>query len=247
VSEDGQIAGADLSGGLYWASRTGATVSLPNPAGYVADASAVSMDGVVVGRAEGASGSVAVAWRVTGGSVFGPVVLGVGGASDVAVSGATTNRVVGFSTSGPSAQAATWDITLLAGGQFSASAPTIIVSAPSVGEAITDSGDVAGVMLSDSRPFVLRGTSLTILEGTRGTQLAVGYDLNDTDVVGYARETRRGVATHRAARWNSTGQYSSLLGSEWAEGVATAINLDGSIVGFGRTSASTPWRAWIIR
>ncbi len=105
---------------------------LPLPTGFTnGQAWGVSGDGIVVGEVDGpAQGTAAAAWRVTAGSVFGPVLLSPNGsiAYDIASLATEVNRVVGEATDSNGVPVATaWDLVVEPGGTFSVGETTTLI------------------------------------------------------------------------------------------------------------------------
>lgn len=262
INDAGQIVGWGVNGPSYWASTSAGPIDLPLPANFHSGiASGISDDGIVTGEIyqevnEQTIGS-AVAWRVTEESVFGPVVLAPEAAgNDVATLASGINRVVGRSADPLFGHVATaWDLSLLSDESFSVITSTTLVP-DETGEAfaITDNGDLTGRVQSwnnaahtnEHIPFVVRNDSLEFLSSGRRNYYGVGFDLNDTNVVG---ETGRywysqGSSTS-ATLWDSRNKHVDLsrqyFDDSWSYTLAHGINRDGEIVGYGSSGA------WLLR
>ena len=240
----GAIVGHSDLGAVYWESRTATPVVLPMPAGATySGASAISLDGVIVGQAGNGVDSFAVAWRVgPSGSIFGPIVLGLGQANSVAMTGANTNRAVGWN--GYDLAAPVWDFTLQPDGSFSVTGSSVLLTG--LANAITDDGDVTGRAFLGGRDqaFVIRSGSVDYLPNVRRQHYGQGNALNASIVVGATAEA--GIFPYTATMWDSRGRRSALLPSSWSYSVASGVNGAGTIVGYG-DNGSGATHAWLLR
>jgi uncharacterized membrane protein len=262
INESGSIVG-DGAGPTYWASPSATPVSLPLPPGYTnGSANGISRDGIVIGEVYGGSSNAgAVAWRVIGSTVFGPEFLpNASSVNDVASLQSVMNRAVGRSDGGPGEAAAkAWDLELHPDGTFSVTSSTILIPGePSVAYAITERGDVSGQVYGDphgadldateDNAFVIRNDSLKLLKAGSGNREGIGFDLNDTDVVG-GTAPYYWTPVRYATLWNSHNQPEDLsaayFGDNWSQAVAYSINDDGDIVGFGTYEGAG--HAWLLR
>jgi hypothetical protein len=92
-------------------------------------------------------------------------------------------------------------------------------------------------------PFVIRNGFMKLL-GTGGrNHHGVGFDLNDTDVVGETGE--RWYSNSIATRWNSRNRRLDLtreyFDQSWSYTTIQGINRDGNMVGYGSGGA------WLLR
>jgi hypothetical protein len=257
VNENGAVVAttaSDPGPALYFRDVWAEPVELPPlPGGVQVYAGSVSLDDIVVGASSASDGTMqAVAWRVTDGSVFGPIALDPlaieSAALGVALDGTGHNAVVGHAKlSSTFQQAVIWDLLLDESGGFTVAAgPTPLFSTHSAACAITDAGDIAGHV--GVRAFVIRGGQLTYLAVPRTHLESAGYNLNDTEVVGYIREGRSGTYYH-GERWSPAAEnLDVLLPSGWTTS-RHALGVDnlGRIVGCGWFSGYGDPRAWLIR
>lgn len=264
VNEHGAIAGygpAPAYDLFYWESPTHAPLTLPLPSGFDnGSVRGISRDGIIVGEIFSAQSSSAAAWRVTGNSVFGPVVISNNSLpNDVASLESGINRIVGASPDAMHGFVATaWDLNLNLNGSFTVASSTVLIpDQTSEAHAITERGDVSGQVFGDlvganldrveDHAFVLRDGSLEVLPAGRRERWGVSYDLNDTDVVGATASYW--FASPQAARWNSSNKLENLAAtyfdSSWTRSVTSGINDAGDIVGFGLFDGDG--RAWLLR
>lgn len=262
INEEGAIVG-DGSGPTYWASLSADPVSLPLPPGYTnGRADGISRDGIVIGEVfGGSSSSASVAWHVTESNVFGPVFLpNASSVNDVASLQSGTNRAVGRSDGGPrAATAKAWDLELYPDGSFTVADSAILTPGESsVAYAITERGDVSGQVYGDRHgadldttedsAFVIRNGSLKFLKAGGGNRIGIGFDLNDSYVVG-ATTSYYWAPLQYATRWNSRNQPENLSESyfddNWSTAIANGINDGGDIVGFGNYGGEG--HAWLLR
>ena len=243
-NEAGAIVGHSDLGAVYWVSRTATPVVLPMPAGATySGASGISLHGVIVGQAGNGVDSIAVAWRVgPSGSIFGPIVLGLGQANSVAMTGANTNRAVGYS--GYVLGALAWDLTIVPDGSFSVTGSSVMLTG--LANAIRDGGDVTGCAFlgGKDQAFVIRSGSLIYLPQHARQHYGQGNALNASIVVGATAEY--GISPLTATMWDSRGRRSSLLPSTWSYSVANGVNEAGKIVGHGDNGAGAT-HAWLLR
>jgi uncharacterized membrane protein len=256
INEADAIVGWAPTGPQYWASSSADPIDLPLPTGFSTGvAHGISLDGVVVGEVLGGQEISAAVWRVSEGTIFGPVVLGVGGANDVAVSGPGTNRIVGRAGDATYGHVATaWDLELNPDGSFNVMESTILVPGQKAEAfAISADGDVTGIIRywneqqheNTGQAFVIRGGSLELLRsGGRNNLYGVGFDLNDTDVVG-AIGRNGPLSPPIATQWDFRNKREDLMqeffNDSWSSTSAQGINDDGSVVGFGSAGA------WLLR
>ena len=250
INDAGEIVG-DSEGPAYWASSTADPVPLMLPPQFITGwALGISADGVIVGELFDGSQTAAAAWRVTNEAVFGPVLLGIGGANDVATTAPGINRIVGRAADGTYGHVATaWDIELHANGSFTVTDSTqLVIGETSEAYAITDTGDVAGIIRDieetiEDQAFAIRAGSLSLLSSGGKNMWGVGMDLNDSDIVGSIRTTT--FADDQAARWNLRNKPVDLMreyfDASWSSASAQGINGSGEIVGYGSGGA------WLLR
>jgi PEP-CTERM motif len=198
---------------------------------------------------------------VSEGSVFGPVFLpNASVVNDVASLGTGANRAVGRSSDGgPGAPAAAWDLELHPDGSFGVAGSSILAPGqPSEAYAITEQGDVSGQVLGtlkganldavEDNAFVIRNGSLKLLKAGGGNREGIGFDLNDTDVVG-GTAPYYWTPVRYATLWNSRNQPEDLsgeyFGDNWSRAIAYGINDDGEIVGDGTLGGVG--HAWLLR
>jgi hypothetical protein len=147
-----------------------------------------------------------------------------------------------------------WDLVAVDDGSLTVLGSTVL--APDyAGEAfaVTASGDVTGVVETGwSRltrtevraAFVTRNGSLTLLPSGSRNEYGVGYDLNDSEVVG--QTGRSSLNKYKTAtQWDSRNKRQDLaetyLGAAWPLSSAEGINASGEIVGIGTAGA------WLLR
>jgi uncharacterized membrane protein len=251
INENGEIAGWEQwpPSPTYWPSPSHAPVPLPMPPNAERGwASGVAQDGVVVGEVwDDDTGTCwAVAWRITDSGVFGPVFLSVGGANDVACIAPELHLAVGRSADVDYGHVATaWDLITEDDGTFTVFGSTLLVP-DSTGEAfaVTERGDVTGIVKYVNAAFVIRNGSVTLLPSGPRNEYGVGYDLNDSEVVG---KTGRSWLSENmtAIQWNSRNKRQDLVGEYFGDGwpntSAEGINAAGEMVGYGTTGA------WLLR
>jgi hypothetical protein len=260
INEAGEIVGGGAGKPRYWSNLDANPIDLLLPQGFLDGvANGISNDGIIVGSVTAPGVSAAVAWRVNGNSVFGPVLLtssNTSTANDVASLDSGVTRAVGADLNSDDANVATtWDLKLLTDGSLTVIDSTVLVSdQESRVNAIIESGDMAGIIADSTgndrldwadTAFVVRDGSLNILPSGKRNQFSVGRDLNDTDVVG---ATGRSWQPQDVAQWNSRGRLediTSYFGESWLHTDAQGINGQGEIVGFGVMDDNT--FAWLLR
>jgi uncharacterized membrane protein len=254
INKNGEIVGCEQwpPSPRYWPSPSDASVALPMPPDAERGwAAGISLDGVVVGEIwmtndDGTRTYWAAAWRITNNGVFGPVLLSIGGANDVACVAPGLHVAVGRSADVDFGMVATaWDLITKDDGTFTVFGSTILVpDSPGEAFAVTARGDVTGIVQYGNAAFVTRNGSLTLLPSGPRNEYGVGYDLNDSEVVG---QTGRSVFSESmvATRWDSRDKRQDLanvyLGADWPLSSAEGINASGEIVGIGTAGA------WLIR
>jgi hypothetical protein len=214
-------------------------------------ANGISLDGVVVGEVELLNDddtvtNWAVAWRIHDLGVFGPVLLSVGGANDVACLAPGLHLAVGRSANVDYGHVATaWDLITADDGTFTVFGSTTLVP-DSAGEAfaVTPRGDVTGIVKYVNTAFVIRDGSLTLLSSGGKNEYGVGYDLNDSEVVG--RTGRSWLSDNMTAtQWDSRNKRQDLVrkyfDAGWSNTSAEGINAAGEMVGLGT------FGAWLLR
>jgi len=258
VNENGAVVAiADVGPALYFRDVWAEPVELPPlPGGSAVTANSVSLDDIVVGASALSAGTFqAVAWRVTGASVFGPITLDPLGiesnALGVALDETGNNAVVGRAVlSNIFEQAVIWNLLPDEKGGFTVAAgPTPLFSTCSAANAINNAGDITGYV--DRRAFVIRGGQLTYLDVPRTHVESAGYALNDTEVVGDICEGRSGNYRH-GERWSPAAEnLDVLLPADWyTTRWALGVDNHGRIVGYGCyqwISGYRDYRAWLIR
>ena len=261
VNESGEIVGITSAGPSYWSSYEADPINLPLPQGFDGGvANGISNNGIVVGAVSSQGAYAAVAWRVNGNSVFGPILLSSSndsGANDVASLGSGVTRVVGEDKHPDGLNVATtWDLNLLPDGTFAVIESTFLFSDQwSRVNAITESGDMAGIVADTTgndldwpdTAFVIRDSSLDLLPSGKRNNFSEAMDLNETDVIG---STGRTWQPDDAAQWNSRGRLDNLatyFGDNWSQTDARGINDLGDIVGSGSMVDSETTTAWLLR
>lgn len=259
VNQADEIIGQGPSGPMYWASLTATPIVLPVPAGRQPNPKAISRDGVIVGELIDAAGSSAAAWRVTGGSIFGPTIISNDAvATDVASIAYGTNRVVGQAVDANGTPVATaWDLSLQSDGSFDVtSSTTLIPGQLSWAKAITQAGDITGKVTDvfgvelnrRDTAFVIRDGSLDLLPRGKQNDYADGTALNDTDVIGVVGPNWSAASP---ALWDSRHRLDDLtpdyFGEDWSFNTPYGVNSRGDIVGFGKFASTDATAAWLLR
>lgn len=254
INEHGEIVGWEHwpPSPRYWPSSSDAPVALPMPPDAERGwASGVGQDGVVVGEVwiahnDGTITTWAVAWRVHDLGVFGPVPLAVGGAHDVACTAPGLHRAVGRSADVDYGHVATaWDLITEDDGTFAVLGSTVLVP-DSTGEAfaVTSRGDVTGIVKYVNAAFLIRNGSATLLPSGARNKYGVGYDLNDSEVVGKTGGSWL-ADNMTATQWDSRSRRQDLVrqyfGDGWATSSTEGINAAGEMVGVGTLGA------WLLR
>jgi hypothetical protein len=138
-----------------------------------------------------------------------------------------------------------WDLVAAEDGSLAVFGSTVLIP-DFTGEAfaVTERGDTTGIIKGLDSAFVIRNGSVTLLSSGPRNEYGVGYDLNDSEVVG---QTGRSVFsnTMAATRWDSRNKRQDLaetyLGSDWPLSSAEGINASGEMVGSGTAGA------WLLR
>jgi hypothetical protein len=141
--------------------------------------------------------------------------------------------------------ATAWDLVAADDGSLTVLGSTVLVP-DFMGEAfaVTERGDVTGIVKGLDIAFVIRNGSVTLLPSGPRNEYGVGYDLNDSEVVGH---TGRSVFSNSmvATRWDSRNKRQDLaktyLGAAWPLSSAEGINASGEIIGIGTAGA------WLLR
>ena len=261
INENGEIVGWEQwpPSPRYWPSPPDAPVALPMPPDAERGwASGVAQDGVVVGEVwitndDDTRTTWAVAWRVHDLGVFGPVLLAENaGAHDVACTAPGLHRAVGRSADVDHGHVATaWDLVAVDDVSLTVLGSTVLVP-DFEGEAfaVTPRGDVTGIVktywskrtrTTACAAFVTRNGSLTLLSSGGNNEYGVGYDLNDSEVVGTTARSESNIYK-TATQWNSNKRRQDLVqeyfGDGWPRTSAKGINAAGEMVGSG---TGGPW------
>jgi hypothetical protein len=254
INKNGEIAGWEQwpPSPRYWPSPSAPPVALPLPPDAERGwASGVGQDGVVVGEVwitndDDTRTTWAVAWRITDSGVFGPAFLSVGGASDVACIAPGLHVAVGRSADVDYGHVATaWDLVAVDDGSLTVLGSTVLVP-DFTGEAFaaTERGDVTGIVKGLDMAFVIRNGSVTLLPSGPRNEYGVGYDLNDSEVVGKTGRTWLSD-NMTATQWNSRNKRQDLVGEYFGDGwpntSVEGINAAGEMVGLGTGGA------WLLR
>jgi hypothetical protein len=153
----------------------------------------------------------------------------------------------------PPVTATAWDLDLQSDGSFAVLGSTLLIPGEtSEAYAITDTGDVRGILYgtgnNKDNAFVIRDGSLQLLPAGSPKQLGIGFDLNDTEVVG-ATGRYWYSPPEDATKWSSNGRAEDLLrkyfDASWSQAIADGINDAGVIVGFGNNGGED--HAWLLR
>ncbi len=141
--------------------------------------------------------------------------------------------------------ATAWDLITADEGTCTVFGSTVLVP-DSAGEAfaVTPRGHVTGVVKYGNTAFVIREGSLTLLSSGGNNEYGIGYDLNDSEVVG--RTGPSWLSDYMiATQWNSRNRRQDLarkyLDASWSFTSAEGINASGEIVGSGTGGA------WLLR
>ena len=269
INEDGEVAGAGFSGdqivGLYWASKDADPLVLPPLAGFEeSGAGAINDDGVICGssarwtpRLDENGNSVfdelgvpildyatrAVAWRITGNVVVGPIELPSLGFSGATSLNNNDNAGLAEIVGRDGDSAVVWTV-LSAGGTLTAAPVPTVLNARGGAEGVNSSGTICGNFWTDAVPseaVVWSGSSTQVLDRARYVFSAWAHDVNNAgQIVGQGDYWKKYTQGRRAVIWPSAGGSMILLNgflddnSPFTSLVsANAINESGDIAGAG--------------